>query len=111
MLSATLHVAASLAFIQRLIGIRFSDILEAVAKSAGLALFSSVAPTIVLLFMAVGPGNIWMPALLGGAGAGIGFMGAVFLLKHPLADEVAGVFRQARKMVWPAPEQRRDEQK
>jgi len=104
MLATVIRVAASLTFLQRLIGIRFSEIVTAVAKSAGVALFSSVAPTIVLLFMRVDPGDIWVPTLLGACGAGIGFIGAVFLLKHPLADEVADIFRQARDLAWTAPE-------
>jgi len=104
LLSAAVHVAASLTFLRRLIGIRFRDILNSVAKSAGLALFSSVAPAVVLLVMPVGPGNIWVPALLGATGGGVGFIGAVFLLKHPLADEVASVFRQARRFAWFTPE-------
>ena len=106
MLATVIHVAASLTFLRRLIGIRLREILSAVTKSAGLALFSSVAPTIVLLFMPVGPGDIWVPALLGACGAGIGFTGAVFLLKHPLADEVATIFRQARTLAWTALERR-----
>jgi hypothetical protein len=101
MLATVIHVTASLTFLRRLIGIRFREILTAVVKSAGLALFSGVAPTIVLLFMPVGPENIWMPALLGACGAGIGFIGAIFLLKHPVADEVASIFMRVRKVALP----------
>lgn len=96
---AILSVVASLFFLRRLAGIRVADVFGAVAKSAALTLLTCIAPATVALLMPIGPQNLWPPMLIGAAGSGFSFVGGVFLLKHPLADEVKGALSYGWRLV------------
>ena len=96
---AVMHVAASLVFLRRLAGIQVTDVIRAVGKSAALTLLTCIAPALVALLMPIGPENLWPPVLIAAVGTGLCFVGGVFLLKHPLADELKGVLLHGWRLV------------
>ena len=99
-LNASLQVTASMIFLRRTVGLRPIDVFSAVVKSAGVAVCSSIAPALVAIFATLsGPGHFWIPLLIAGAGAGVGFIGGVFLLKHPLMNEMTKLFAHARGII------------
>ncbi|MDC8756854.1 oligosaccharide flippase family protein [Janthinobacterium fluminis] len=63
--------------------------LRAVRKSLGLSVLSGLAPSLVLLALPPGPGQLLLPLGLAGAGALLGWLGGVLLLKHEIAAEFA----------------------
>ena len=91
-----IHVVASLVYLRQLVGLQIVELMRAVTKSALLAVFCSIIPAVVSSSMTIGPSNIWPPLLLGAAGAGVGFLGGVFLLSHPLADDIRDAITQGR---------------
>jgi hypothetical protein len=90
---ALVQLVISFSFIKNAAKVTLVDIFGAVVKSGALALFSSIAPLIVVLTMPTGPDHLWTPLLLAAAGAAVGFAGAAFLLKHPLADELSNLLK------------------
>ena len=92
--SSTLRIAVSVTFMQKMGIVRAIEILGAVAKSAALAICSSIGPLMVVVLMPIGPQHIWGPFLSAACSAALGFIGAVFFFRHPLADEVRGAFQQ-----------------
>jgi O-antigen/teichoic acid export membrane protein len=91
-ISSTIHVIASIAFLRRLANLRVLDLLRAMSKSAVISIFSSIVPALVVLTTAIGPDHIWLPLIVAGGGAGIGFLSATFGLRHPLSDEIKKVW-------------------
>ncbi len=88
MINATVHVTASLTVIRRLMGLPIRDLARGVAKSAGIAILSNIIPGIVVMTMTIDTEHLWLPLIVAGCGAGVSFVAATFVLRHPLADEI-----------------------
>lgn len=84
-------------FLKQHTGIGFVEIVRATRKSLGLMVFTCAVPAGVVLTMDINPENLWLPFFVAASGAGLGWLGGLFLLEHPITDEIAlhaGAFRQ-----------------
>ena len=98
--SSIVHVAASLMVLRKLVRLQILALAAAVVKSAGIAVASSIVPAAVVSFMTIGPDHIWVPLIIAGVGAGVGFLAAIFATRHPLADEVKEMWATGRRFVF-----------
>jgi len=98
--SAVVQAVVSFVFLRSVTKMSLGDLIGATAKSGALAVASSVVPLIVVLTMPTGPDNLWLPLLIAAAGAAIGFGGAAFLLKHPLAEEMRNLIKLGWRSVF-----------
>jgi O-antigen/teichoic acid export membrane protein len=98
--SSIVHVAASLMVLRRLVRLRILGLAGAVVKSAWITVASSIVPAAVVSFMTIGPDHIWLPLIIAGVGAGVGFLTVIFATRHPLADEIKQMLTTGRRFVF-----------
>jgi O-antigen/teichoic acid export membrane protein len=82
--TSTLWLRATLAQMQ----LGFAELLQSVGKSAGVACLSGVGPGIACWIFGPYPVEKLLPMAFGSAGATAGFLLGIFLLDHPLIEEV-----------------------
>ena len=87
-LNALIELVASQVALNRLIGTGLPEVLAAIWKSLLATAASAAGPGLVLLYMPPAANHLWLPVLLAAFGCGIFWLAAVFLLAHPLADEM-----------------------
>lgn len=81
-------------YLRDLIGLSLQNVARSVSKSAVVALLSGLAPGLVFLGMDIGPENVLSPLLIGLAGTGISWIGAVVSIGHPFNEEIIRVLRR-----------------
>lgn len=69
-----------------------SALLGAAGRNGALALFSALLPIAVVVTSPPGPSNVWLPGLLGGAGAAVGWLVGLIVVNHPLRTELSLVW-------------------
>jgi O-antigen/teichoic acid export membrane protein len=74
-----------------LVGFAWPEFWRRLRSSAAVGVASGIAPALSLWTFGEAPQHIWASISLGGAGAAVGFFSAVFILDHPLADELRGL--------------------
>ena len=85
-------------YLYRTIRVTPGALLAACGKSVLVALGSAAVPLAVRLYWGETPAHTWPPLLLGGAGATLGWIGTIILVRHPLLAQLAprdGAVRQA----------------
>lgn len=75
-----------------LTGMRLPELASALLRSAGVTALSLVAPMAVMATLPVDADHLLAPLLLGGLGAGAGWLAGVFLLRHEIAPHLAAAF-------------------
>jgi O-antigen/teichoic acid export membrane protein len=83
--------------LRRVIDVRLADFVVATRASLGVTLTSVFVPAWVVLSLPIGPDHLWLPFLLGAAGAGLGWLIGVHLFGHPLKTEVHYVTGKLRE--------------
>lgn len=77
----------------------------AMARAMGLSTLTGIgggiAPLIAFLLFGPHPANIWWPLAIGVPGALLGFVGTVFLVRHPLRDELASAVGLVKRKLMP----------
>ena len=86
-------------YLKQQFNIGFFDIVRSTSKSLVLALGTCVAPAAVAMTQEIGPGNLWLPLLSALGGAGVLWLLAIFVLDHPLKDEVLMYANNARRFL------------
>lgn len=86
------YVLAVTLYYRKLVGyeaLRLRTLVAALAPSAALTAITSVAPAAVLLFWSGPMSDHYVPAFFVAAGcSGVLWLGGLFVLRHPLADEI-----------------------
>lgn len=73
------------------IRVSIHQLLGTLARSALVVSLAAIGPVIALLLYGPYPEVLVVPILIGGLGALIGFVGGIFIFKHPLQEEFAGI--------------------
>ncbi|MFM9437807.1 O-antigen/teichoic acid export membrane protein [Janthinobacterium sp. CG_23.3] len=81
-------------YLRALAGVDLGATLRAARKSMALCALSGLAPALVLLALPPRPGYLLLPLALAAAGALLGWIAAVLLLKHEIAAEFELVRRK-----------------
>ncbi len=95
--SASVGTAIWLRVTCRSIGLPWRALAPALGKSAAVAAFASVGPLLAVGLYGPYPDAVVMPLLVGGGGGLMGFLGGVWLLQHPLADEITQMWSQVSR--------------
>lgn len=95
---AAFDAALFLALTRRVVRFRWRDLQAVLAKSAAVAACAAVAPGIVWFVVGSAPDDVLAAAALGVSGAALGFLGGVFLLRHPLRDELRLLWVKVRAL-------------
>ena len=74
--------------VQKSTGFEWAEFWRRLRASAAVGLAAGIGPAASFGFYGVSPNSIWPSLIVGGSGGVIGFLLSVFLLKHPLADEL-----------------------
>jgi O-antigen/teichoic acid export membrane protein len=74
-------------------------VVRACAKSALVTICAAITPLLVNLFWPDDPGHPWPPLVVGILGAAIGWLGSMWLTRHPLVEHIAPLFS---KLKWSA---------
>jgi len=82
--------------LQRVLGFTVRDFARSLRKSAAVTLCAVLLPIVVVMVSPPGPNNLWLPLVLAGFGAFIGWIGGIFGLHHPFREEILRAFRHAR---------------
>ncbi|HEX9172944.1 MAG TPA: oligosaccharide flippase family protein [Telluria sp.] len=75
-------------FLRVTIGVGPMAVMGACAKSALVTICAAVAPLLVFLLWPDNPTHPWPPLLTGIAGAAVGWLGSLWLFRHPLAEHL-----------------------
>ncbi|RMD63719.1 MAG: hypothetical protein D6826_04230, partial [Alphaproteobacteria bacterium] len=74
--------------LKRYAGIAPGAIVRATTESAGVLALSCAGPAVVLLTMQIDAGHLYLPFAIACATAAVGWLLGVFMLAHPLRDEI-----------------------
>ncbi len=83
---------------QRCVGFAWSDLRAALLKSAMVACCAALAPAMAWIAFGNGPDDILPCLAVGVTGAAAGFVGAVFLLGHPIREELVLLWVKVRAL-------------
>jgi len=72
------------------------DLISASIKSAAVTLCTAVFPFLVKFFWESNPSQPWVPLMIGITGAFISWLTSLFLIRHPLAEHLTDLFKNAR---------------
>ncbi len=85
---APMQMAIALYFVRRAIGLSWSELAAATRASVSVALGTAVVPGVVVLMSPHGFAIGWVETALALAGAALGWLAALRLLRHPIGAEV-----------------------
>jgi O-antigen/teichoic acid export membrane protein len=83
-----MFVAVSYHHLERLIGVSLLDVLQAVKTNVIVTAASALGPALVLLFMPDASRLVWISFIVASAGAGLGWLAGIALVRHPLLVEI-----------------------
>ncbi len=95
-LNACIELVPSQFAVNRVIGTRPLELVTALWKSLLATAASAAGPALVLIYLPPAVNHLWQPLLLAALSAGIFWLAAIFLLAHPLAEEMLRLLGQAR---------------
>ena len=87
-LSELLSLAVVSHYLHKTVKIHFSQLLSACGKSAAMTAASAAVPALVRTLWQHGDERPWLPLSIGITGAGLGWLAAVFLTRHPLGGHL-----------------------
>lgn len=94
LVTAPFQMLVSLFFVRRAIGLTWQDLIAASRSSLALTAGAALVPSVVLLtFSTDGLSLAWGPTALSVAGAAGGWVATIFLSRHPIGPEIAGIWR------------------
>ncbi len=103
------YVAAVLLYYRKLASyeaLRFRPLVSSLVPSAVLAIGTSVAPALVLLLIPPALSqHLAIPFFIASAGSGVTWLAGIFLLRHPLSQEIRNVLCIIRGRLWSASRQ------
>jgi O-antigen/teichoic acid export membrane protein/peptidoglycan/xylan/chitin deacetylase (PgdA/CDA1 family) len=102
-LSELLTLAVVSRFLRRTIQVSAGAVVRACAKSALVTVFAAIVPLLVNLFWPDDPAHPWPPLAVGILGAGIGWLGSMWLTGHPLIKHLAPLLARFRRGSAPTP--------
>jgi O-antigen/teichoic acid export membrane protein len=91
-LSECVTLAVVSRFLRLTINVGPGAVVRACAKSAVVTVCAAIGPLLVNLFWPDDPAHPWPPLAVGILGAAIGWLGSLWLIRHPLAAHLAPVF-------------------
>ncbi|WP_374479927.1 lipopolysaccharide biosynthesis protein [Zoogloea sp.] len=100
-LTAAVSAAVWIHMLKAVVGFSWSQLFDALWRSALIALASAIGPLIVVAEFGLAPENSLLAVGLGGTGASIGFIGAAILTGHPLREELSSAWTKLRARVKP----------
>ncbi len=89
------NLVASLIFIMQcriVLEVSLWEMVQALRKSAEVAMASAIFPAFILLSDGILPESLWFKLLFGLAGCLLGWIAGIFLLRHPLRNEIGNSF-------------------
>ena len=95
-LNALIELAPSQFAVNRIIGTRLLELFTALWKSLLATAASAAGSGLVLIYLPPAVGHLWQPVILAAAATGIFWLVAIFLLAHPLAEEILRLIGQVR---------------
>ena len=98
-LNALMELIISQIAVNRIAGMTMPEIGGAVAGSAFVMAVSAALPVLTLFIMPPDNNNVVLPLVLAAIGATIGWLGSVFALGHPIAEEISNALLHARRFV------------
>lgn len=92
-MTATAAISATvwIHVIKGIVGFSWSQLFQAVWRSALIALASAIGPVTVIALFGAAPESSLSAVILGGIGAAVGFIVAAILSGHPLRNELSAV--------------------
>jgi O-antigen/teichoic acid export membrane protein/peptidoglycan/xylan/chitin deacetylase (PgdA/CDA1 family) len=95
-LSELLTLAVVSRFLRITIGVGPMAVVRACAKSALVTICAAIVPLLVNLFWPDNPAHPWPPLLTGIFGAAVGWLGSMWLARHPLVEHLAPMMAQLK---------------
>jgi hypothetical protein len=92
-------VAVSRHFLRRSIGLTWADMASATRPSAAVTAMSMAGPALVAIFYPPAPDLVWSPFLLAVATGALGWLAGVYVVGHPVRDELEILFRKTWSLV------------
>lgn len=83
-------------FLQRGIKVSPLQLLRACAKSAFITMCAVIGPALVNLYWHGDPAHPWLPLTIGIAGAALGWLSSIYLVRHPLWAQIISLLAPLR---------------
>lgn len=77
--------------------VTFMNVLRGTGRSAGVALFSVIGPSILILVWSDGPRSFALEMLIGLTTAAIGWIAGIFVFKHPLRSHLSHLLQRFQR--------------
>lgn len=95
---AAFDAALFMGLTQRVVRFRWTDLVAVLGRSASVAACAGVVPGAVWLALGDATDAVLAAAALGVAGAAAGFVGALFVVRHPLREELQRLWVRVRAL-------------
>lgn len=87
---------------RQFIKFEWAEFSRTLGASAVVGIGAGIAPTMVFLIYGWYPDSLLVPLVIGVTGAAIGFFSVIFIIKHPLKDELIGISAKVRRFTAPS---------
>jgi len=95
--NSVIDVAISQVAVNRIVGTRLVELGAATWKSLVATIASAAGPLLVLVYLPPTPDQLWQPLILAALGGGLGWLGALFALRHPIVGELLKLLPRVRR--------------